>query len=204
MIPSARRVTGFTLLELMITITVIIVLMMLAVPSFQSFRQRSALRGAAEQTLGFVNQARMEAAKRNEMVKFGVVADGAKFCLGAATTTTAADDTPCDCFDATACNVARFPGDPVNGQGEWKGVTWYVVDGTTPTLGGGDAVAVIEPKRAALATPAQAGLISLAGPPGPNQYRLNVNINTLGRGIICESSNAADAMSDYIDRRCAP
>lgn len=204
MVSRTRRFKGFTLIELMVTLTVILVLMLLALPSFQSFRQRSALRGTAEQALGFWNQARFEAAKRNQMVKVGVSTSGSKFCLGAAATTDPADTAPCDCFTAAACDVARFPADPANDQNDWRGVTYYVVSGTTPTLGAGNAVAVIEPKRAGLATASQAGVVSFAGPPGRNAYRVNLNIDAFGRAQLCESATATQSMSDYADRRCSP
>ena len=39
-----HRIRGFTLIELMITLTVVVVLLLIAIPSFLSFRQRAALR----------------------------------------------------------------------------------------------------------------------------------------------------------------
>jgi prepilin-type N-terminal cleavage/methylation domain-containing protein len=203
MASASRRNHGFTLIELVITITVIIVLMLLALPSFSSFRQRSALRGASEQALGFWNQARLEAAKRNELVKVGVGVSGANFCLGATTTTVDAldNDTPCDCTVAVPadpddiCDVGRFPAE----QDQWGGVT---LNGA-PTLGEDSGVAVIEPKRTALIDPDMAGTISFAGPSGPKDYRLNLRVDRLGRAALCQSTSAPDEMSDYVNRECA-
>lgn len=202
---ASRPLKGFTLIELVIALTIIFIVMLLALPSFTSFRQRSALRSAAEQSLSFWNQARFEAAKRNQMVKVGVTSNSTGFCLGAATTTNEADTTPCDCSTATPaagteCDVAVFPQD----QSEWRGVTYYTASGATPTLGGGNAVAVIEPKQAGLATASQAGLISFAGPPGNKSYRLHMVVNSFGKAVLCESSTATAKMSDYLNRRCGP
>ena len=198
--PSAsRRVLGFTLIELMVTVAVFTVLAMLALPSFNAFRQRSALRGTSEQVVGFWNQARFESAKRNQMVKVGVSSDSTGYCLGAATTTNAADTTPCDCHTAGACNVAVYPGDPTD-QTEWRGVT---LNGT-PTLGSNNAVAVIEPKRGSLATASQAGAISFTGPTGPKSYHMNLLIDQFGKTTLCQSTGDSDRMSDYLTRRCAP
>lgn len=191
-----RRILGFTLIEMMVVLAVAVVLLLLAVPSFRAFQQRSALRGGAEQALSFWNQARFEAAKRNKMVKVVVVGSGENFCLGAAETTTVNDDTTCDCLTAGACNVASFPAD----QDEWRDVT---LSGT-PTLGTTNPVAVIEPKRTSLATPSQAGTITFAGPPGSNSYKLNLRVDELGRAMVCESTSATHKMSDYTDKRCAP
>ena len=208
---------GFTLIELMVTLTVLVILTLLALPSFQSFQQRSALRGATEQVVGFWNQARLEAAKRNQLVKVGIKTSGSNFCLGAAQLTAAeqatldggtAITTPCDCFTANACDVAGFPAPPVSGydtQSEWRGVTFLTTTGVTPTLGGTDkSVAVIEPKSASLANPSPAGLLSFAGPAGGKSYRLNLYIDTFGKAVLCESSSTADHMSDYANRPCAP
>jgi type IV fimbrial biogenesis protein FimT len=202
MVSASHRVLGFTLIELVVTLAVILILAMLALPSFRSFQQRSALRGAVEQTVGFWNQARFEAAKRNAMVKVGVKVSGSNFCLGATTTTNAADTTPCDCLTANSCNVAIFP--VVGDQSEWNGVKYLAVSGTTPTLGSGNAVAVIEPMRTALATSSQKGVITLLGPSGSKSYRLNVNFDSFGRAQPCESNLAVDKMSDFNTRRCNP
>lgn len=207
----SRRIFGFTLIELMVTLAVFAILTLLAVPSFVSFRQRSALRGATEQVQSFWNQARFEAAKRNQMVKVGVKQNAGNFCLGAATTTLKTDTTPCDCLSVAPttdiCDVAIFPAPDASfsGQSEWRGATFVVVSGTTPTLGGANnSVAVIEPKRAGLATPAQSGTLTFAGPSGQKAYKVNLNIDQLGRAQLCESSSAVDKMSDYANRSCSP
>ena len=193
-----RRVLGFTMVELMITLTVVLVISMIAVPSYISFRQRAALRGAAEQAQGFWNQARLEAAKRNSMVKVGVFVDGDVYCLGADTTTFDATDhdDPCDCTTAGQCDVATFPDE----QAQWQGVT---LNGT-PTLGSNSGAAVIESKRTALIDPDMEGAISFAAPDGPNDYRLNLHIDRQGRATLCQSNAAGDQLSDYLSRTCDP
>lgn len=200
---SAKRVLGFTMVELMITLTVVLVIAMIAVPSFISFRQRAALRAAAEQSLGFWNQARLEAAKRNSLVKIGVFADGATFCMGADTTTIAATDhdEPCDCTTSGECDVAVFPPILTTGsdQGAWRGVTL-----SGASLGEDTGVAVIESRRTTLIDPDMAGAISFAGPEGPNEYGLNLYVDRQGRATLCQSNAAADKMSDYLSRNCDP
>ena len=201
---TAPAQSGFTLIELVVTMTVITILLLIAVPSFQSFRQRAALRGAAEQVLGVWNQSRLEAAKRNVNVEFAVTGSaGGAFCIGA-TPVESGNNTPCDCMeadptDADFCDVARFPLD----QAGWNSVGLAA----TPTIGTstGTGRIVIEPKRTNLAQAVDAGVIALKGPPGPRSYRLNLNIDAFGRGRLCESKLAGvDRMSDYVDRRCDP
>ena len=200
-----RRHWGFTLIELMVTIAVILTFAILAVPSFQSLRQRSALRGAGDQMLGFWNQARFEAAKRNLNVKVAVVQSnsGASFCFGAATTASVSVTTSCDCFTANACDVAQYPGS----QAEWANVKLSGV-----TLGSSNwpssstiGQAVIEPKRTALTDTAKAGTITFNGPIlGNKAYKLRLSVDQFGRGVLCEPTGAVDKLSDYHDQRCSP
>jgi prepilin-type N-terminal cleavage/methylation domain-containing protein len=211
MASASHRGSGFTLVELMVTLAVIVILSMLALPSFSSFLRRSAVRGATEQAMSFWNQARFEAAKRNQMVKVGVYTSGSNFCLGAATTTNSADSTPCNCLDVSpstnVCDVATFPAPDASlgTQSEWRKVTFVTVSGTTPTLGGTDQkVAVIEPKRGALAVSSQAGVLTFAGPAASKTYRVNLWIDSFGKALLCESNSATDKMADYNNRTCAP
>jgi prepilin-type N-terminal cleavage/methylation domain-containing protein len=205
---SHRRDKGFTLIELMVTVAIIIIVSMLAIPSFQAQRQRAATRGAGDQMLNFWNQARMETLKRNAMVKVGFrqSASGNTFCMGAAVTTISADTTSCDCTSATpgsdVCDVARFP----EGNAEWSSVSL-----TGITLGGGTNITdmqpvVIDPKRLFLAVPADAGTVTITSPPGSRSYKLNLSVDRFGRGYLCQSASSPDNLSDYTNtnRVCSP
>jgi prepilin-type N-terminal cleavage/methylation domain-containing protein len=203
--PQRRpTIAGFTLIELMVSLAVMLSALLMAVPSFAALRQRAVLRGAADDVLAFWNQARFEAVKRNQLVKVGVLRVGVDgFCLGAATTTNEGDTVPCDCSAAApstnTCDVARFP----SSQSEWNSVSL-----AGASLGGSTSLSdlkpvVIEPKRTTLTEPADKGTIQLAGPPGQLHYRLNLNVDRLGRGLLCESGNATARLPDYDQRRCA-
>lgn len=196
--------TGFTLIELMVTLAVLFIFFVMAVPSFAALKQRAAIRGAGDQVLSFWNEARFEAVKRNQMVKVGVwTGAGGVFCLGAATTSNEADTTPCDCSTAApasnACDVGRYPAN----QSEWRGASLVGVSlGETTSLAAIKSV-VIEPKRTTLTEPADKGTISLASPPGQVNYKLNLYVDQLGRGLLCESNTSTGRLPDYDKRRCA-
>lgn len=61
---------GFTLLELMMAIAVIGVVLAVAVPGFNTFRQNARMTSAANDLLGDLNAARSEAIKRQRPVAF--------------------------------------------------------------------------------------------------------------------------------------
>jgi type II secretory pathway pseudopilin PulG len=201
--PASRRQAGFSLIELCVTLVVSFTFFLMALPPFSDLRQRSALRGAGDQALSFWNEARFEAVKRGQMVKVGVFtgASGA-FCLGAATTTDAADTLPCDCLSeapaSNACDVARWPVD----QSEWSGVR---LAGASIAGSGGGTLrpVVIEPSRTMLTSAAARGTIGLAPAAGAHPYRLNLAIDNLGHGLLCESRTAAARLPGFDDRRCA-
>ncbi len=207
---------GFTLIELMVTISVMAILLAIAIPSFNEFRQRAALRGAADQIVSFWGDTRFEALKRNQLVKVGFRTSGANFCLGAETVTDPAAGTTCNCFAVvstasdgdTTCNVGVYPSvatGPVSNQTEWRSI---LVD-TATTLGNDDGgVIVIDPKRGNITDPGTGingdeGRIFLKTPNSDNaNYRLNVVFDRNGRAVVCEPAAAPNKLPQFTNRRC--
>jgi prepilin-type N-terminal cleavage/methylation domain-containing protein len=201
MVVVSGRSRGFTLIEMMVAVAVTIVLMMVAIPSFQAFRQRAATRAAAEQVLAVWNQVRLESAKRNTWIKFSRTSGSGNYCVGARVATSATDTSGCDCTqtdttNANYCDVAIWPAP--SDQQAWAGVTL-----ADPTAATALATAVIEPKHAILGDASQAGSFAFVGPTGPKRYKLYPRIDPMGRGVLCQPDNAVDAMSDYATRTCA-
>ncbi len=65
---ALKRVTGFTLLELLATIAVVAIIASLAVPSFQNMIAKQRVRSAGNDLVTSLNFARSEAVKRNATV----------------------------------------------------------------------------------------------------------------------------------------
>lgn len=65
---SAARQSGFSLLELMITIAVIAVLLAIAVPSFRDVIRRNQISSASNELLASIAYARTEAIDRGQLV----------------------------------------------------------------------------------------------------------------------------------------
>jgi len=74
---SRARERGFTLIELMTTITVMVVLLAVAVPAFDSVRLSARINAYATSLVAASQLARSEAVKRNATVTLCASADGA-------------------------------------------------------------------------------------------------------------------------------
>jgi type IV fimbrial biogenesis protein FimT len=68
----SRRVEprGFSLIELMVTLTILGLALMMGMPSFSAWLQNSKLRSAAESVLSGLQFAKAEAVSRNALVRF--------------------------------------------------------------------------------------------------------------------------------------
>jgi type IV fimbrial biogenesis protein FimT len=76
-----RRPAGFTLVELMVVLTVMAILLLIAVPSFDGIRLSSRLSAYATELLAGSQLARTEAIKRNAPVTMCVSSNGTS-CSG--------------------------------------------------------------------------------------------------------------------------
>lgn len=171
------RNAGFTLVELMVTLGVIAIVLVAAVPSFVDFFDRYRVRGAADDVVSVISNARAAAVKadRDVNISFGG-ANTTAWCLGAnsAPEPTGGNPVPdasaCDCSNAAQCIVGgdRMAID-VGQEGQVS------VDSLATAITFDGKLGLIEPLAAQAAT--------FTSPRG--KYDVRVTVNALGQAGIC-------------------
>lgn len=193
----AARARGFTLVELIITMAILAILLVAAAPSFADFFDRYRVRGAVDDAISVIANARASAVKSNRDVNIAFSGDTANaWCLGAnqAALPTAGQRIPaaqpCDCKNAAACQVegrrlaidqskhGTVSANPFNGSFVFNSRLGTVVN------------------AGAITTPAN---VTFTSPTG--KYDLRLDVTALGQARMCVPTTkpAIPGIS-----RCAP
>jgi type IV fimbrial biogenesis protein FimT len=101
--------SGFTLIEVMVVVAMLIILLAVGVPSFRDLILVQRLKGINAQLVTDMNFARSEAISRNTWlrVQFGKASDNSKTCYTLYTTLTSDNSVSCNCLlgVGAACGV---------------------------------------------------------------------------------------------------
>lgn len=84
---NAPAASGFSLIEMLITVTVIGMLFMIGLPSLAIWMQNTQVRNSAESIIGGLQLARNEAVRRNRTVQFSLTNNLDATCITTATGT---------------------------------------------------------------------------------------------------------------------
>jgi len=174
-----QRQAGFTLVELMITVVVMVILAIIAVPSFATYMEKSRLRGAADAIVSTIADARQGGVKHDRDVELTVVGVDGTWCLGAnaqVDPATVGDPLPaavaCDCSEAAECLVdgRRL----VVSSGDHSGVTL-----TDPPA------SLTFDGRLGIEKQGDADSFDLTSHRG--NYSVTINVSPLGQATICST-----------------
>ena len=161
--------SGFTLIEVLITIAVLAILVSIAAPSFFETIERRKLEGAAEELYSYLQFARSESIKRATDVRvYFKNTSGTDWCYGLKV------DAACNCEVANSCeidgvskmvNQDTHPGITMNGSSQpFSG--WFAFDNRRGTAEGGGVTFV-------------------------NSYAIRVKVSSLGRIKICRNDDTS-------------
>lgn len=105
MVATRKQIlSGFTLIELMITLVVLVILITLAAPSFVDTLDRRRIVDAAETMVKQVQQARAVAVESGREISMVFDDSGANWCFGL-TDRIDADGADCDCYQTLATHA---------------------------------------------------------------------------------------------------
>lgn len=164
---------GVTLNELLISISVVVILLGLATPSFSDFLSKRKVAAAANMISAFLENVKMESIKRNEFatVSFQMEEDGDSWCIGAVMSR----DDPCDCMaEVTECLIDSVP-TTLSDQtyGEFNEVKADFIDGAL----------TFDPIRGILLDPN--GSMQMEISHDGEDYKVDVSINATGSVRKC-------------------
>ena len=115
---SQRKSSGFSLIELLITLGILIITLTIALPGFREFFDRERLINATEEVYGMLQKARMESMARSDeiYVNFDSDTDTGTWSYGLVEGTQAESGVPCDPTQddpavASACVITIVSGD---------------------------------------------------------------------------------------------
>lgn len=177
---SRSSQSGFSIIELMMSVILLAVGMALAVPSYREMVEKRQLTHGAEQLVAFVNSAQSEAIKRNEVLTLSYArADSDDWCVGAVLGATACDCTEADATAADYCAIDQTP---------------WIIDnthaGNRELVHGmdGDGAWSFDPVRGLLTDLDDSPLIEMRSDSG--DYRLQLMVLVTGQVILCSADDS--------------
>lgn len=165
-----RRAAGFTLVEFLVALTVLAIVSVSALPSFDEFRARQRVRAAIDNLYTDLQYARSESVQRNAVVSVDF-STGTAWCYGIHQGAGG-----CDCTTANSCSIKTVSG------ADFPGVQ---MSSANFTGGGTETAYQIDPRRGqsvdAANTPVT-GAVLLAN---QNSQSVRADVNAMGRVRLC-------------------
>ncbi|MBV7539793.1 GspH/FimT family pseudopilin [Acidovorax sp. sic0104] len=135
-----KKTKGFTLIELMVTISIVALMLMAVVPSVAAAMQDTRARGIAEHLLQGLNKARIEAIKHNRAVTFSLVdqiSDGCSLSSASGAWVVSMDDPAGRCGQPASTEAAPRIIQTFAPREQFRGVTIQGLDSSASTAKGG-------------------------------------------------------------------
>ncbi len=177
---TLSRQTGFTLIELMISVVLLAIGAALALPSYHEMVEKRQVTHGAEQIMAFVNSAQMEAMKQNRVVtvSYARTADN-NWCFGATLGATACDCNETSPGETDFCAINSAPA-----------VITNVNTGNLDLLKSitGDGAYSFDPVRGILTNLNDSLAVDLSS--NSQKYQLRLTVSNTGEAILCSKDSS--------------
>jgi type IV fimbrial biogenesis protein FimT len=181
---------GFTLVELMVTVAVAAILLILAVPSFADFIDKSRLRGASDSVVDFINKARAQSVKQGRDVNVAFDGTSTAWCVGANVAAEPANPgepipavEPCACGTTPAACVVEGQQSTLDSS-TLNGVT---IDAIPDDFTFDSRLGTINPLGTTVAT--------LTSP--RKKFELKLTVSPIGQVSLCVPATSKRAFSEF-------
>lgn len=177
--PGRGPAAGFTIVEFIVVMTVLAIVSVTALPSFEDFRARQRLRAAADNLHTDLQYARSEAVQRNTRITVSF-ATGGGWCYGIVEGTDACDCTVADVTAAEYCGIKRAHNISADGaRPDFPGVS------VSSAAFDGSASYRIDPRRGqvldASGDPVEGSILLV----GAASRSVRADVNAIGRVRLC-------------------
>jgi prepilin-type N-terminal cleavage/methylation domain-containing protein len=176
---AVSRHSGFSLIEVMMSLVLMGIGMALALPSYRDMVEKRQVTNGAEQLASFINTVQGVAMKTNQVVTVSYSqTDADDWCVGAVSGATPCDCTVTDSTEAGFCQIASQPFVMNNEHAANRDLVHAVT---------GDGAYAFDPIRGLFLDLDDSLTMELRS---QNQdFRLNVVVNNTGRVSLCSSSS---------------
>ena len=185
---SLFRQNGFTVVELMISLVLLAIGAALAIPSYRQMVEKRQLTHGAEQIMAFVNTAKSEAVRRNQIVTVSYKRiDTDNWCVGMVVGTSA-----CDCMESNtaASDYCAIDSAPRIINNAYVGNTKLVKEMT----GADGNKFSFDPVRGIFTNLGKSLKVQMRS--DSQDYRLDLKVSNTGEAILC-SHDATYAVPGY-------
>lgn len=186
LLSSGTDQIGFTIVELMVSLTLLAIVTALALPSYTDMIEKRRLSHDTESLLSFIQLAQSEAIKRNEDITVSYLrTSDREWCLGAISGSAA-----CDCMETNAgsadyCQVQALP---------WRMHSQSVGNTSVLKSALGDGAFTFEPVRGLLRNQGDSLALDLRSE--SEDFRMQLTVRNTGLTMAC-APDAAHRIPAY-------
>ena len=184
---SNPRQSGFTILELMLSLVLLAIGAALSLPSYRAMIEKRQLTHGAEQVMAFVNSAQLEATKRNQVVTVSYTrTSDTEWCFGFVL-----GETKCDCTETVPsesdyCAIDSVPNLLTNDHDAGRSLL--------TAISSGDGDYSYDPIRGIFRDLDDSLTVEMSS--NDQNYMLNLEVGPTGDARLC-SKNSAHSVPGY-------